>query len=135
MRLFAESAKCSGCRACLVACSLNLFQENNPKKGALAILPHFPAPGVYEVKVCTQCGDCAKVCPTGAIKQNQRSAYYVDFQECNLCEACVPVCPEGVMFVRAELAMNSWKCDLCGDCTRVCGTDALWIAESELVAA
>ena len=74
MRLYAESPKCSGCRACLVACSLNLFHENNPKKGAINILPHFPDPGVYEVKVCTQCGDCAEACPTGAIKQNERGA-------------------------------------------------------------
>ncbi len=129
MRLYADSSKCSGCRACLVACSLNLFQENNPKKGALAILPHFPAPGDYEVKVCTQCGECAEACPSGAIKQNGRGGYYVDFAECNLCEACVPVCPEDVMYVRIELANAAWKCDLCGDCVSVCGTNVLSIAE------
>src|SRR3989304_1126876 len=89
MRLYVDSNKCSGCRACLVACSLNIFRENNPKKASLNILPHFPAPGVYEVKVCTQCGECAAVCPSGAIKQNEQGAYYVDFAECNLCEACV----------------------------------------------
>jgi Fe-S-cluster-containing hydrogenase component 2 len=129
MRLYADSARCSGCRACLVACSLNLFQESNPKKGALAILSHFPAPGVFEVKVCTQCGDCSQVCPTEAIRQNAVGAYFVDFAECNLCEACVPECPEEVMFVRTELAEAAWKCDLCGDCVSVCGMDALWIAE------
>jgi Fe-S-cluster-containing hydrogenase component 2 len=129
MRLYADSSKCSGCRACLVACSLNIFQENNPKKASLNILPHFPSPGVYEVKVCTQCGECAAACPTGAIKQNERGAYYVDFAECNLCEACVPVCPESVMYVRSELADAAWKCDLCGDCVSVCGTSVLWIAD------
>ncbi len=129
MRLYADSSKCSGCRSCLVACSLNLFQENNPKKGAIGILAHFPAPGVYEVKVCTQCGDCAEACPTGAIKKNERGAYYVDSAECNLCEACVPACPENVMFVRTELANAAWKCDLCGDCVQVCGTSVLSIAE------
>ncbi len=129
MRLYADSARCSGCRACLVACSLNLFQENNPKKAALTILPHFPAPGVYEVKVCTQCGECAAVCPTNAIKQNARGAYYVEFAECTLCEACVPACPENVMFVRAGLADVAWKCDLCGDCIAVCGTNVLRLGE------
>jgi len=129
MRLYAENNRCSGCKACLVACSLNLFQESNPKKAALLVLPHFPAPGVYELKVCTQCGDCAAVCPTGAIKQNARGAYYVDYAECNLCEACVSECPESVMFVRADLAGTAWKCDLCGDCISVCGTDVLSIAE------
>jgi len=113
----------------MVACSLNLFQESNPKKAALNLIAHFPAPGTYEMKVCTQCGDCAAVCPTEAIKQNERGAYYVDYAECNLCEACVSECPEDVMYVRAELANTAWKCDLCGDCVAVCGTSALWIAE------
>jgi Fe-S-cluster-containing hydrogenase component 2 len=127
MRLYIDNSLCSGCRACLVACSLNLFRENNPKKAALRVLGHFPAPGTFEVKVCTQCGDCAEVCPTGAIKRNAVGAYYVDAAECNLCEACVPECPEGVMFVNSTLAEHSWKCDLCGDCVLVCGTDALHI--------
>ena len=135
MRLYAESARCSGCRACLVACSLNLFEENNPKKAALNIFAHFPVPGIYETKVCTQCGDCAAVCPTGAIKQNAKGAYSVDFAECNLCEACVPACLEGVMFVRAHLSQTAWKCDLCGDCVAVCGTNVLSIGERETVTA
>lgn len=136
MRLYADSAKCSGCRACLVACSLNVFQENNPKKAALNIIPHFPAPGHYEVKVCTQCGECALVCPTQTIKQNSRGAYYVDPTDCTMCEACVPACPDGVMFVQSALvADTAWKCDLCGDCVAVCGTNVLSIGEITEVAA
>jgi Fe-S-cluster-containing hydrogenase component 2 len=129
MRLYADSSKCSGCRACLVACSLNLFQENNPKKAALNLIPHFPDPGVFEMKVCTQCGECAEACPTGAIHQDERGVYYVAFNECTLCEICIPACPEGVMFVRTELANTAWKCNLCSDCIKVCGTDVLRIAE------
>jgi Fe-S-cluster-containing hydrogenase component 2 len=129
MRLYANSAKCCGCRACQVACSLNLFQESNPKKGALAILGHFPEPGVYEVKVCTQCGKCAAVCPTEAIKPDARGVYSVDFDLCTLCGACEPECPESVMYVRPALANAAWKCNLCGDCVSVCGTNVLGIAE------
>ena len=135
MRLYVDSSKCSGCNACRVACSLNLFRENNPKKAALIIEPHFPAPGVYNVKVCTQCGDCAKVCPPECIVQNDKGAYYVVQEDCIMCEACVPECPEGVMFMDADLVPNTaWECDLCGDCVAVCGTGALWIAEKEAVA-
>lgn len=129
MRLYSESSKCSGCHACLVACSLNLFQENNPKKAALNLIPHFPDPGTYEMKVCTQCGECADACPTGAIHKDDRGFYFVAFDECTLCENCVSACPEDVMFVRTELANTAWKCNLCGDCVKVCGTDVLRIAE------
>ncbi len=129
MRLIADSTKCSGCRSCLVACSLNLFGENNPKKAAINLIPHFPDPGVYEVKVCTQCGECAAVCPVNAIKQDDRGVYYVQFDECIQCEACVPVCPEDVMYFCTELAQSAWKCDLCGDCIKVCGTDVFSIVE------
>jgi Fe-S-cluster-containing hydrogenase component 2 len=128
-RLFADSPKCSGCRSCLAACSLNLFTENNPKKAALSIIPHFPDPGVFEVKVCTQCGECAAVCPVSAIKINDRGAYYVDFAECIMCEACVPACPENVMMINAKIFTSTWKCDLCGDCVKVCGTDVLTKSE------
>jgi Fe-S-cluster-containing hydrogenase component 2 len=129
MRLYVDSTKCSGCRACLVACSLNLFKENNPKKAALNLIPHFPDPGVFEMKVCTQCGECAQACPVGAIHQDEHGVYYVAFEECTLCETCVPACPEEVMFLRTELANTAWKCNLCGDCVKVCGTDVLRIAE------
>jgi Fe-S-cluster-containing hydrogenase component 2 len=133
VRLYAENAKCSGCRACLVACSMNLFGENNPKKATLLLIPHFPEPGTYALQVCTQCGKCAEVCPTDAIKQKDGGEYFVEYSECILCEECVPVCPENVMFVKADLAQTAWKCDLCGDCVLVCGTNALWISDMKPV--
>lgn len=125
MHLYADSSRCSGCRACLVACSINLFGENNPKKSALNIIAHFPAPGEFQIQVCTQCGECAAVCPNNAIQLNERGAYYVVADLCDSCEACVYVCPEKVMRVRVELSNHAWKCDSCGDCITVCGTSAL----------
>ena len=108
MRLYADSSKCSGCNACRVACSLNLFGASNPKMAALIIEPHVPAPGVYEVKVCTQCGDCAKVCPVDCIQQNEKGAYYVVQEECIMCGACVPECPSEAIFSEDDLPAK-WK--------------------------
>ena len=126
MHLHADSARCSGCRACQLACSLHLFGENNPKKAAIGILPHFPKPGTYEVRTCTQCGDCAEVCPADAIHQNERGAYYISAEECTICEACVDACPEGVIFMHPDHEAP-FECDLCGDCVDVCGMRVLWI--------
>ncbi len=124
MQLVVDHAKCSGCRACLVACSLHLFSENNPKKAALTIVSHFPVPGTFEVRVCTQCGLCADVCPVGAIHQGEQGDYYVEPEECTQCMLCVEECPEQVIFTRPDVGYV-WKCDGCGDCVDVCGTDAL----------
>lgn len=124
MYLHADSTRCSGCRACQLACSLHLFSENNPKRSALAIVPHFPDPGAYEVRTCTQCGTCAGVCPAGAVKQDERGAYHIDAEECTACFACRDACPEQVIFLQPEREAP-FKCDACGDCVAVCGMDAL----------
>jgi len=65
MHLRADNSKCTGCRLCQLACSLYHFQENNPKKSCLAIVPRFPAPGVFEVRTCTQCGRVCRCMPGG----------------------------------------------------------------------
>jgi carbon-monoxide dehydrogenase iron sulfur subunit len=128
MRLYADSSKCSGCRACLVACSLSRLGVNNPKKARLAIEPHFPAPGNFTVRVCTQCGDCYDVCPEDAIKQNDKGAYYVVEEDCTLCMLCVEECPEEVIFSHPDYDFV-FECDLCGDCVSACGMGVLSIAD------
>ena len=69
------------------------------------------------------------MCPTEAIKQDNRGVYYVEFDLCTLCGACEPECPDGVMYVRPALANAAWKCNLCGDCVSVCGTSVLSVAD------
>jgi len=128
MRLYADSSRCSGCKACLLACAFSHFQENNIHKAVLAIDPHFPSPGNYEVRVCTQCGECAKVCPVDAIPQNDKGSYYIDPELCIECGACIDACPEKVVFQIAGRDAPA-KCDLCGECVLFCGMSVFKIAE------
>ncbi|MGQ9585135.1 MAG: 4Fe-4S binding protein [Anaerolineae bacterium] len=144
MYLHADSSKCSGCRACQVACALynagkpfwgrpsdrpdGSYGENNPKKAALAIVPLFPAPGVFKVRTCTQCGECAKVCPADCIVQNKSGAYSIDQARClgKSCLKCAEVCPEEVIFIHEDYPAP-WQCNLCGQCVQSCGMDVLSI--------
>lgn len=128
MYLRADSQRCSGCRACLLACSLHLFGENTPGKAALSVIPHFPAPGNYEVRTCTQCGVCAEVCPVDAVRSNGEGVYFVDPEACDCCGVCAVACPEQVIFVHPEVSAP-YKCDLCGECVSFCGMHALSIVD------
>jgi ferredoxin len=52
--------------------------------------------------ICTHCGACTAVCPTGAL-YIQRPEMVVEFDQtkCSVCELCVPACPPRAMKVRA----------------------------------
>lgn len=127
MEIAVDASKCSGCRVCELLCAMEHFVESNPKKAALNIVGHFPAPGTYEIQMCNQCGVCAEVCPVEAIKERD-GAYYIDAEECTGCMVCVEECPTHVMFTHAELDVPI-KCDWCGECVRYCPMKALSFAE------
>ena len=128
MRLAARNELCSGCRVCQVACSLSILRENNPKRGLLKIEPHFPVPGNYSIEFCTQCGECAEVCPVEAIDLVD-GVYVIDKETCIGCMACVEACPHGVMVVhKGEDA--PCKCTLCGACTEMCPRGAIYDADA-----
>lgn len=131
MKLAVKDELCSGCRTCELVCALANFGENNPKLATLKVTGHFPAPGHYEVKVCTQCGECARVCPVNAIHLED-GVYKVHEDECIACMACVAACPEGVMFTHASRSAP-FKCTACGECIRYCPTGALFDATGEIV--
>lgn len=128
MRLLAlMPEECTGCRTCELVCALQNFQENNPAKAALRIKGLFPAPGHYQLQLCTQCGECAQVCPTGAISKREDGAYIIDANECTGCYSCVDACPEGVMFTH-ESMQTPIKCNSCGECVTYCPKKLLGFA-------
>ncbi len=54
-----------------------------------------------EDTICTQCGACTAVCPTGALSiRRPEMAVVFDQQKCSVCELCVPACPPRAMRVR-----------------------------------
>ena len=51
--------------------------------------------------VCTHCGACTAVCPTGALSV-QRPGMLVEFNQtrCSVCELCITACPPRAMHSR-----------------------------------
>lgn len=90
---------------------------------------------------CTQCGDCAKVCPHGSItfhSQNGTPVIFADQMPCYLCEdvPCIAACAteallpvEGRGQIRMGLASVSHRICTAGQgchaCASKCPTDAL----------
>ena len=90
---------------------------------------------------CTQCGDCAKVCPYGSITshpQNGTPVIFADQMPCYLCEdvPCIAACAteallpvEGRAQIRMGLAAVSHRVCTAGQgchaCASKCPTDAL----------
>jgi ferredoxin len=51
--------------------------------------------------ICTHCGACTAVCPTGALYiQRPEMIVHFDQQKCSVCELCVRACPPRAMKVR-----------------------------------
>jgi carbon-monoxide dehydrogenase iron sulfur subunit len=123
-RLRVQPGRCSGCRLCLQICAISHQHEINPRKAALRIEARFPQPGVYQPRVCTQCGMCLAACPEGGIYRREDGAYVVITEKCTNCGECIPVCKPGVIVQPRDLD-HVVICDNCFKCVELCNTGAL----------
>lgn len=137
--LSVDLSKCTGCRACELACSMTNTGEFNPSRSGIHV-SFFHREFVYIPVVCLQCGDapCAEVCPTRAIVRNESTgAMEISKTKCIGCKMCTMACPFGnIEFDAVE--QRAAKCELChGDprCVLYCVTKALEFRESQAVGA
>lgn len=54
---------------------------------------------------CTQCGICARSCPTGAI--DNKSIDIIDHEKCITCCACIKNCPQSARIIKAGLVKDA----------------------------
>lgn len=133
-QLVVNPDKCTGCRACELACSFQHYQEFNPHKSAIHV-SIFTLDAFFLPVYCAQCSDpaCVAVCPSGAMHVDQIDGSYVvlvDHERCIGCDMCTVACPFGA--VEDDSAGSVHKCDLCGGdpaCVKVCATHALEFTE------
>ncbi len=101
-----DSARCTGCFACVVACK----SENSTRPWVSWIRIQEHEEGEYPLVsrrytplLCMQCGEmpCARVCPSEAIVKGDGGIVRIESDKCLRCDdhPCVDACPFEVLLV------------------------------------
>ena len=133
-RLIVDETRCSGCRACQVACA-------DIHEGAFSValarlrVDKRDTEGIDQPIVCDFCADapCAAACPTAALTQRSDGALQLDVSRCEGCGLCAAACPHGALRMHPKTD-HPLVCDLCGGepaCVAACVTGALGLEERQ----
>lgn len=130
MVMIVDMTVCSGCQACITACSLTKANVFSPVKSRILIDKN-ESKCLNIPLLCEHCENppCQAVCPTGAIgKDLETGIVKIDPALCSGCENCRLACPfGGASIIRMEDGV-AVKCDLCDGkpaCVDVCQQGAI----------
>ena len=127
-RMLVDADKCTGCRACELACSMANFGEFAPNRAFIQIAKE-ETEGIDRPQVCRQCGNAPGInaCPAGALTKGPVTrAVLVDEERCIGCKLCLKACPFGAVVFGAS--GKAGICRLCkGDpsCVKKCSSGAI----------
>jgi len=119
-----DYTRCTGCRACVLTCSVFHAGVVRPSASAIHIASSLDE-GVNVPLLCIACKErpCLDVCPVNAIRLHKTLGIpLIDTEACTGCQSCIPACPyHGISF--DPVADKAVKCDLCDGeplCVKVC---------------
>jgi carbon-monoxide dehydrogenase iron sulfur subunit len=136
-----DSSKCTGCKQCVMACSLAKTSVYSPE--SRIFVKRLERLGWSIPMVCEHCVEapCAAVCPVYAISRDTDTGIVdIDLQKCIGCRLCRYACPWGketinLTRIRGYSGFKALKCDLCGGdpaCAKVCIPGAIrWVEVNE----
>ncbi len=151
-----DSTKCTGCRACQIACKDNKKLEadkpNYPKEldaKNLTLIKMNKDKGkmTFVKRQCMHCNipSCVSACPVTALVKEKNGIVTYDKDKCIGCRYCMVACPYGVPAFEYDKAFPEIKkCDFCEDkttkgektvCASVCPVGAItYGTRSEILA-
>ncbi|MDH3348191.1 MAG: Coenzyme F420 hydrogenase/dehydrogenase, beta subunit C-terminal domain [Desulfobulbaceae bacterium] len=72
---------------------------------------------IVDSQLCTQCGTCVVVCPTGALKMQETSAGFlhpfITEYKCVACGKCRRVCPGAIVDLKLHSDVDPFKGNIC----------------------
>ncbi|TFG11869.1 4Fe-4S dicluster domain-containing protein [Candidatus Thorarchaeota archaeon] len=130
--LTVDVKKCTGCRNCELACSVEHYRLFNPSRSRIKVIKN-ENKGIILPMVCLQCEEplCQEACPTGAIRPNSNGTLYVVPEICIGCGSCVTACIYGGISID-PVTKKAAKCDLCEGnpaCMKACEYGAIEYVE------
>jgi len=136
LQLIVEEERCSGCRACQLACSQAHDGVFSLALARLRVLK-YDADGIDRPIICRFCPEapCVAACLAGALTQSPNRSLHLDTSLCQTCGLCVQACPYDVLRLHPQTGRPLY-CDLCGGeptstpaCVTACATGALGVKE------
>lgn len=128
-QLIIDSAKCTGCGFCQIACAIKKHGQCEPALARIKIWRE-ETRGIFIPMVCQQCEDppCAAACLMNVITRDPDKGVTIrNLDGCIACRACQAVCPfEACRYDYLQEAVVN--CDQCGgnpECVKYCPTGAL----------
>ena len=159
IRIFPD--KCTACRSCEVACiaahhNMTFKEAMKHRDTLVSRVQIVKAEGLRTTVRCHQCesAPCCKICPTGALKQDESGRITMHDELCIACEMCVKACPYGTISMdTAECESGdpagceagrpvAVRCDMCyawrlenckkiTACMEICPKRALYLVEAD----
>lgn len=123
---------CTGCEACLLACSSRAAGGYSPRLARMKVFKENENL-VNRPLLCTQCENpfCLLSCPVEAISKSiSTGVVLIDKEKCTGCGNCVTACPDNM--IRLDNHRKADKCDLCEGnplCVQYCVPGALKLVE------
>lgn len=134
-RILVQSDRCTGCRACEVACVAHHERRFGTVTARIRVTKDEPL-GLDSPNVCRFCrrAPCVAACPSAALVHDLHGtgAILVRIDDCTGCTACADACPFGSVWFHPDSGL-ALICDLCdGDpaCVGRCATGAIRYADS-----
>jgi len=125
--------ECTGCKACVTACSLEKGELFSPTISRINIHKD-EATCLAIATICEHCPrpPCHLICPTRAIvKDHKMGLTRILAEKCDGCGLCVKACPFSAIRIKNGLA---FICDLCGgepNCAAVCMPRAIKYVDAD----
>lgn len=133
-----DMRRCTGCRACLMACRDNRRLEPGLKWREVYAYPE--GQGRHYLSVaCNHCAEpeCVRVCVSGVFSKRMDGVVVQETARCTGCRICMLTCPHGApKFSPRDRKVT--KCDFCTDrldqglepaCVSACPTQALSVID------